>query len=281
MDRAGVPLAAIVSRGRRGRDRVRRLLPEVPTAALTGRIPAAQGMLIAVPDHAIGSCATRLMEGLVRPPRVVLHTSGLLPAEVLAPLRPLGCHLGSLHPLMTFPSATGQLVVLAGALATVEGDEAAVRAARRLARRLGLVPAAISPARKARYHAAAALAANLTHILVAVARDELVAAGLTPPHASAALRPLLEATVANALAARGLERLTGPLTRGDVATIQAHLEAQPPDVAAAYRAVAALAVARLRATQTLSAQAAHGLDAALTSPGHCGSFAKMGQSEGA
>ena len=244
-------------------------------------IPPAHGVLVAVPDHAIGSCAAELGERFERVPAVVLHTSGLHEKDVLEPLRALGCRLGSLHPLMTFASASGPLVDLRGVMAAVEGDLEAVREARSLARRLGLRAVVLPPGAKARYHAAAAIAANLTHVLAAEAREQLVHAGLTRRQATAALGPLLQTTLANVLTARGLEKLTGPVVRGDGATLTAHLAALPVEVAAVYRAVTALAVSRLEAAELLSAQAAQALDRALTSPGHCDSVTAMRLSEGA
>jgi predicted short-subunit dehydrogenase-like oxidoreductase (DUF2520 family) len=280
MQRAGVTLSGILVRSRLGAARARAALPGVPTISEGREIPSAHGVLLAVPDRAISDCAAQLVTRFTTAPAVALHTSGLLPAAALDPLRPLGCRLGSFHPLMTFARATGPLVELHGVLAALEGDAEAVREAKGLARRLGLRPIVLSPRDKPRYHAAAALAANLCHVLMAEARSQLEASGLTRRQATTALRPLLEATVAGVLASNDLERLTGPLVRGDTATVMAHLGALAPEVGAAYRAVAALAVARLQASGSLSEQAARALDEALTSPAHCGSVTKMRQSGG-
>jgi predicted short-subunit dehydrogenase-like oxidoreductase (DUF2520 family) len=278
MRQAGVTLAGVVCHTPTGAARVRATLPDVRIVEGSEVIPATRGVLLAVPDSQITPCAADLEGRLTTAPALALHTSGLLGGDALEPLEALGTHLGSLHPLMTFASATGPLVRLDGALAVVEGDAEAVHAARLLARRLGLRPVALAAGQKPRYHAAAALAANLCHVLVAVAREELVAVGLSSDQANAALRPLLEATLADVLQSHGLEKLTGPLVRADAATVAAHLSALPHDVAAAYRSVAALAVARLEAASALSTHATQALHDALTSPAQCDSVTKMRQS---
>lgn len=173
--------------------------------------------------------------------------------------------MGSFHPLVTFPTAMGAVVPLAGVVAAVEGDDGAVREARALVRALGMRPIRLSATTKPRYHAAAALAANMTHALVAVARAHLVQVGLPPRLAARALRPLVNGSVEAALLARGFEMLTGPVARGDAAAVRSHLEALPKGAATAYRAVASLAVAGLAEQGLISEKQAQELGLALTS----------------
>ena len=275
MAAAHLKLAGVVCRGDRGRARVRRTLPGVAAVAPAAELPAATAVLIAVPDDALGECAVALARR--RPPglRIALHTSGLHSAASLAPLGEHGVATGSFHPLATFAAAGGLLVPLAGALAAVEGQETAVRAGLRLARALGMVGRRLSADDKPRYHAAAAIAANLTHVLVVEARSLMQAAGFDRREASRALRPLIHAATAAALAARGIERLTGPIARGDGATVRAHLGVLDPRLAAAYRAVAALAVVRLRAAASRDVVAKSALDSvlrSLTATDRCGSL---------
>jgi predicted short-subunit dehydrogenase-like oxidoreductase (DUF2520 family) len=264
MRAAGVALAGIVVRSPRGAARARRALPEVPRIAGEGPFPEADAALLAVGDDALATCARAVAPRLGPGCRVVLHVSGLHPASALAPLAARGRALGALHPLTSFPSATGALVPLDGVLAAVDGDGAALRAARALARTLGMRARRVGPEARARYHAAAALAANLTHALVAAAREELVRCAFSPAEAAAALRPLLAGSTAAALTARGWEAMTGPLARGDAATVGDHLRALTPDTAAAYAAVARLAAGRLRAAGIVSENDGAKLLSALT-----------------
>jgi predicted short-subunit dehydrogenase-like oxidoreductase (DUF2520 family) len=235
-------------------------------------LPPVHGVLIAVPDSAIPTCAAQLAPRLHPATTVVLHTSGLLAADALAIITRSGPATGSLHPMVSFPTAVGPLVRLEGAIATVEGSAAAVREACRLATALGMRPVRIAAAAKPTYHAAAALAANLTHVLVATAKDLLIDVGFSQRGAAAALRPLVAGAVEAALSARGMENLTGPLARGDGAAVLAHLTAIPDGAAAAYRAVAALAVAALANERLLNEMRIRDLELALTGHARCGRF---------
>lgn len=204
-----------------------------------------------MPDSALRVCADALAPRLNPATTVVLHTSGLVPAGVLGPLAQKGRHLGSIHPLVSFPTATGPAVTLNGVVAAVEGDTSAVREAGHLARTLGMRPVTLNAAAKPQYHAAAAMAANLTHTLVATAKTLLVRAGFSERCAVAALRPLVAGAVEAALTARGIENLTGPLGRGDAWAVRTHLAALPETAAAAYRAVGTIAVGALASQRLL------------------------------
>ncbi len=210
-------------------------------------------VVVTVQDGEIRSTANDLARREVRPgSSVVLHTSGLLTAEVLEVCRRAGAAVGSWHPLQSFPPASVRPEVRwTGVPCAVEGDPAAVDAGFRLARALGLEPWLIAPSDKLRYHAAAALAGNLTHVLAAAAAREMRRCGLpSGPTADHPLRPLVESSLAVALAAPGLEGLTGAIARDDGDTVARHLAVLDPDLAAAYRALAAH-VARLSASACL------------------------------
>ena len=266
MAAAGVDLAAVVSPSEASRRRARAALPGVTVLDPATALPASGGILVAVPDRAVAACAETLAasppDGLAR----ALHTSGLLPASALAPLAGTGASLGSLHPLVSFPSADGALVPLAGAFAAVEGEDAAAATATALAWRLGMEPHRIDAGAKPRYHAAAAVAANLAHTVVLGAREELVGAGLEPDVAAAALAPLVLGAVQSALDGVPWRHLTGAVARGDAATVSAHLGALDPDLAAVYRSAARFAVTRLTAEGLLENTLADELKAALTDP---------------
>lgn len=245
MTAAGVALTGVAVRSPASRRRARRLLPHTPLFSDEATLPPAAAILVAVPDDALPDVAGRLSKRLTAPPRVVLHTSGLHPAGVLAPLAGRQTAVGSIHPLVSFPAPGGPLVPLSGVLAAVEGEDRAVSAARALARSLGMRCHRLAAADKPRYHAAAVLAANLAHALVVAAREQLGSVGFGHRDSAAALEPLVAGAVRAAVEARGWERLTGPLVRGDAGTVESHLTALPEELRDAYRAVSAMALARL------------------------------------
>ena len=179
-------------------------------------------VILAVPDDAVTSLAADVSaEGSVRADHTVLHLSGLLDRRALSPLADTGAALGSFHPLQTIADPASAPERLAGAYAGLEGDERAVEVGGRLAETLGMVPVELSAAGKAAYHAGAAIVANCT-ALVAVAERLALEAGVPPETAARLYLPLLRGTVAN-LDAGPVAALTGPVRRGDVETVRAHL----------------------------------------------------------
>jgi predicted short-subunit dehydrogenase-like oxidoreductase (DUF2520 family) len=186
-------------------------------------------IVLAVPDGAITSLAAELAaEGGITPHHVVLHLSGLRDREALGPLAETGAALGSLHPLQTVSDPGTAAARFAGAYAGVEGDDRAVAAAEELATSLRMVPVRIPAGAKVAYHVGAALAANYTTALVAVAERLAIAAGIPPQTARHLYLPLIRGAAAN-LEAGPAAALTGPVRRGDVETVAAHLAALGPE----------------------------------------------------
>jgi predicted short-subunit dehydrogenase-like oxidoreductase (DUF2520 family) len=211
---------------------------------LTRQVLAAQVILITTPDHGVAEIAGELARIGAEELRhkVVLHTSGALSSNVLEPVRRCGAAVGSMHPLQTF-SGVG-VPPLEGKVFAIEGDTAAVRVARQIARSLGAVPVHIDGAKKPLYHAAGALAAGDVLALMEAATRLMTAAGMKRREAVRALLQLTRQVLEN------FERLgpraawTGPLSRGDFGVVAAHAEAMkdlPPEFAQAYEAVNRLA----------------------------------------
>jgi predicted short-subunit dehydrogenase-like oxidoreductase (DUF2520 family) len=165
-----------------------------------------QLVLLCVPDRAIAEVAAALEPG-----PWVAHVSGA------TPLAALGRHERrfGLHPLQTFTRDRGA-EQLDGAFAavTAETDDAR-EVGVWLARTLGLEPFELDDGKRSAYHAGAAIASNYLVTLRRAAGSLLVAAGAPPE----ALDPLMRRTIEN-----GFE-LTGPISRGDWETVDAHLTA--------------------------------------------------------
>jgi predicted short-subunit dehydrogenase-like oxidoreductase (DUF2520 family) len=184
-------------------------------------------VVLAVRDTRIPEVAEALVTGRhLRPGQVILHTAGSrASADVLAPARSAVASVGTLHPLVSLTGAPGTEDNLEGAAFALEGDEIAQAMGKRLVRLMGGQVLRLAPEMMALYHAGAVFASNYVVALVDVARALLVAAGLPDAEAQAALWPLLASVVRN-LAAVGLPAaLTGPVVRGDVGSVERHVEA--------------------------------------------------------
>lgn len=217
---------------------------------LPGWLSEVDVVLLAVPDDAIAGVAAALAAaGLVRSAQTVLHLSGALGRDVLAPLAPCGAALGSLHPLQSLSDPATAPQRLSGAVAAVEGDERAVVVATALARGLGMDPVPVAAAHKPTYHAAAVFAANFLVTLAATSQRLFTRAGLPPDDATRALAALMQGTLDNVRQGGPGAALTGPVARGDVATIRRHLAALDGEDAELYRALsrATLALSNLDA----------------------------------
>jgi predicted short-subunit dehydrogenase-like oxidoreductase (DUF2520 family) len=213
-------------------------------AGISSSVLAARVILVATPDSAVGKVAAELASIGVTELRgkVVLHTSGPLSASVLAPLQEHGASVGSIHPLQTFTGIG--LPALEGRIFTIDGDSAAVRIARQIARDLDGLPVRISGAAKAAYHAAATMACGQILGVLEAATRILMSIGMKRREAVRALAPLTRQMLQN------FERLgpkvawTGALSRGDFGVVEAHvmaLQQFPSEFSEAYDALNRLA----------------------------------------
>ncbi|MEX2196381.1 MAG: DUF2520 domain-containing protein [Thermoleophilaceae bacterium] len=180
-------------------------------------LPPCDAVLLCVPDGAIAAAA----EAVAGAAPLTGHTSGATPLTALAAA---GGELFGLHPLQT---VTGDGATLAGAGCAIAGTTTdALDLAQRLALVLGMTPFEIADEDRAAYHAAASIASNFLVTLEAAAERVAASAGVDRK----LLAPLVRATVEN-WAAVGAERaLTGPVARGDDATVARQREAIPDDL---------------------------------------------------
>ncbi len=188
----------------------------------------ADAALLCVPDAAIAEAA--LSTAAWAP--LVGHTSGATSIAVVAASTGVECF--GLHPLQTFPGGDGDADRFQGCAAAVAGTSpAALEFADRLALVLDMDPITIDETRRAAYHAAASIASNFLIVLQDAAEQIAEHAGLERAAARAALAPLVRASVEN-WAELGPERaLTGPVARGDEATIgvqRAAIEQSAPEL---------------------------------------------------
>ena len=183
-------------------------------------------VFVTVPDDAVEGVARAMARAGGRwDGRDVFHTSGLLPAAVLAQLAHRGARVASLHPVQSFPRKDMPASAFRGITWGIEGEPEGVESAAGIARALGGHVLLLSAEDKSLYHAACALASNALVALERTAVEVLSRVGLGEEAAARSLLPLAQGTLQN-VKSLGLEKsLTGPLLRGDVQTVRRHLEA--------------------------------------------------------
>lgn len=260
--RAGHDVAGVYAVSEASRDRAAALLPGVPVVDLAAAVAGMDLVLLAVPDDALGE----LVSGLAAAQRweagqLVAHTSGRHGIAVLAPVLPAHALPLALHPAMTFSGTEMDLDRLAECAFGVTAPAALRELAMALVLDMGGTPVWVDEEQRVTYHAALAHGANHLVTLVAEAAQVLGAAGVERP--DLVLGPLVRAALDNALR-MGDAALTGPVARGDVGTVDAHLsalEVVSPEIRRTYVALArATAVRALDAGRLRPAQAEPLLD---------------------
>src|SRR5436190_6730758 len=196
LSRAGWPVQAVASRDAARRERFRSLVPGArPFADAQPLVEEVELIILAVPDDAVRSVAGGLhMYG----GQAMVHTSGLLGADALAPAMAAGTQVGSFHPLVAFADLERAVAALRGATIAIEGDDQLLDLLARMAEVLGASAVRLAPGSKAAYHAAAVLAAGGVDALLDTIAELGAVAGLDEPGSLAIYGSLVEQTLANA-----------------------------------------------------------------------------------
>jgi predicted short-subunit dehydrogenase-like oxidoreductase (DUF2520 family) len=218
---AGHEITAVAGESAASRTRIETLLPGVPVDKPTAVARSCDLLLLTVPDDMLSNVVSMLVaSGAVRPGQLLVHTSGKHGLSVLEPAARRGADVLAMHPAMTFTGTDLDLGRLPGCVYGVTATEATRALAESLVGDLGGRVVRVEEDHRALYHAGLAHGANHLVTLVAQAMDLLRESGVTDP--AGTLRPLLTAALDNALA-YGDAALTGPIVRGDVETVRAHL----------------------------------------------------------
>lgn len=180
---------------------------------------------------------------------IVFHSSGALTSEELAALRAVKASVASVHPLMTFPRNRRRRKALAsqelkGVPFALEGEARACSAARKLIGALGGEAFMLPAKDKALYHAFGAFTSPLLVAVLTAAVEAAVAAGWSAQQSRRRMRSIVERTVANFFADGPGNSFSGPIARGDAATVARHLEVlrAHPHLASIYRELSLFAV---------------------------------------
>lgn len=223
------PSVTVVGRGRAGRSFATALRSSGwSVTELAGRSgprrvdPGTDLVLVCVPDAVVGAVAAELD---VTAGAVVAHCAGSLGTDVLG----ARARTGSIHPLVALPDAERGAARLRGAWFAVSGDPLVSEVVAALGGRRVVV----DDDSRRRYHAAASVAAN--HLVALMAQVERLAPDGVPLDA---YLDLARGALADVAEVGPAAALTGPVARGDLSTVEGHLDAIAPDERALYLALA-------------------------------------------
>ncbi|NKI70355.1 DUF2520 domain-containing protein [Collimonas pratensis] len=195
-------------------------------AASFADLRQADVFLIASGDDQIAACCDALAAaGKLQHGSIVFHCSGALSSLELASASALGAAVASIHPIRSFASPQQVADSFAGTWCGSEGDTTALALLGPAFEAIGARLVAIEREQKTLYHAAAVFASNYLVTLIDVAQQAYVAAGIAPELALKLIEPLLSESAANAFRLGPAAALTGPIARGDLATVARQLQA--------------------------------------------------------
>ena len=199
-----------------------------PTAGAVRAAAGAEILFLCVPDDSVAKTAALLAASSIDwRGRTVFHSSGLLPARVLTPLREKGAFTASFHPIQTFARKEARPDLFKGIGYGLEGDPEALMTGGMIVRRLGGRALFLTEADKPLYHAACVLCSGGTATLLGSAFALLESRGLGEKEAMKVLLPLAQRTLQNVKEIGVGPAVTGPFVRGDKRTVLEHLRALP------------------------------------------------------
>lgn len=188
-------------------------------------------------DDALATTAQILARATGWRGKMALHSSGALSSDVLQPLKKAGAHTASLHPMMTFVAGTS--LEMSKVPFAVEGDRAALAAAKQIVRSLHAEIFPIRKSAKVLYHALGSFSSPMIVATLVTAERVGRAAGLSLPQTRKVMAAILQQTLKNYMERGPAAAFSGPIKRGDLETVRRHLRAlkRVPEAGEIYRAL--------------------------------------------
>lgn len=175
--------------------------------------------LLAVGDDQIADACAALAQAVPLQDSIVFHCSGALSSGQLQAARDAGALVASVHPIRSFADPAAVAAQFSGTFCGVEGDDAALAVLTPGLQAIGAQPVTIAASAKTVYHAAAVFASNYLVTVLDAALRAYQAAGIPEPVARQMAQPLAAESMANVFRLGAAAALTGPIARGDFATV--------------------------------------------------------------
>jgi predicted short-subunit dehydrogenase-like oxidoreductase (DUF2520 family) len=232
---AGLHIAAVTTRSQATADRAAVFIGSTAgadsgvTLAGTDNVSAAclgDIVLVTTNDDSVAAVVAEVAAaGGFRPGQLVVHMSGALRLEALATAEAAGATVGCVHPLQSFATAEDAVRLIHGSSFGITPGTGGREPLEALVAVLGGSAAVVADGAKSLYHAAAVVASNYLVAVEDLAVQLLVSAGFSEEDALGALQPLVAGTADNVRRLGPTAALTGPIVRGDIATVRGHIEA--------------------------------------------------------
>lgn len=272
---AGHAIVGTTASSEASRDRAEAMLPDVPILDVETLVSRSELVLFTVSDDALPGLISGLAElGRFTGGQIVAHCAGMYGTDVLAPAQAAGAIPIAFHPSLSFTGTSMDLPRLREATIAVTAPKPVLPIGQALVVEIGAEPIVVAEADRPLYHSAIAHAANHTVAVLAESLELLDSLGVEDP--ARVLGSLVRASVSNTLQT-GSKALTGPVSRGDVETVRAHIEAlgeysltaSSTETLDAYSALGRATAARALANGTITEAQADEIIAVLT-PGDRG-----------
>lgn len=166
--------------------------------------------------------------------KIFCHFSGSLSSAVFSNGKERGVSVCSIHPMYAFSSKFTSYEKLNQVIFTMEGDQEALAVVKPLFEGLGNHVCVIDQEKKGRYHAAASMVSNMMIGLYQMGVDMLKDCGFSTEEARELIAPLVQGNIQTLLSSTPEQALTGPIERGDAATVTGHLALLSEEEKAVY-----------------------------------------------
>ncbi len=174
-------------------------------------------------------CEELVRKNLLKSHSIVIHFSGSLASDVLVSARAAGCFIASVHPVKSFANSEAAINHFSGTYMAIEGDPEAMTIVKELIQGVGGIAFSIKKQNKRQYHAGMVIANNYLTTLHYQAVKNLQESGVEESVAKKLVSMLMSDSLNNVNTFDHKAALTGPIQRGDVATVKGHIEALQHD----------------------------------------------------
>jgi predicted short-subunit dehydrogenase-like oxidoreductase (DUF2520 family) len=189
-------------------------------AGSLGQMRPASAWMLAVGDDQIAAACAQLARSQPLAGALVFHCSGAKDSSELAAAADAGAHTASVHPVRSFADPDAVAAAFDGTFCGIEGDRQALAGISPAFEAIGARLVPIDAAAKTVYHAASVFASNYLVTVLDAALRAYQAAGVPEPVARELARPLAAETLANVFHLGPEQALSGPIARGDHATVE-------------------------------------------------------------